>query len=255
MADLVVTSPEADDHWSRTAKSLPAVASISCSPAWAWRGEPGHPKPDISTPPAFKKTLLPPSRFGISRDRRHLSVDRVAELGIADQVKAKAVITPLGVRVGPLIASGKVEIGVQQITELLATPGIDLVGPLPQRAANQNQLCNRAPAHRQEPKAGPAFVKFLSSDARCRSEEDGPGALVVNIFVKKFLRIQKFHRPLTARCGQKRFDLEIFRDHGGGEDALARHAPLFEGDDAAGIRAAKWSDRATKRSQGPPDAA
>ena len=33
--------------------------------------------------------------------------------------------------VGPLIANGEVEIGFQQVSELLPVPGIDIVGPLP----------------------------------------------------------------------------------------------------------------------------
>ena len=41
------------------------------------------------------------------------------QLGIADQIKAKAVSPDLGVRVGTLVARGEAEIGVQQFNELL----------------------------------------------------------------------------------------------------------------------------------------
>src|SRR6185436_17274239 len=93
----------------------------------------GAPKPDIATPDAFKAALLAAKTVGYSQGPSGVHFMTVlARLGITDQVKAKGVVPPLGSRVGTLIAEGKAEIGVQQITELLQIPGIDYVGPLPQ---------------------------------------------------------------------------------------------------------------------------
>jgi len=87
---------------------------------------------------------------------------------------------------------------------------------------------------------------------RCRHEEDGLDA-VVNI-VKKFLRIQNTTVAGRPGAGQKRFDLEIFRIMALAEDALARHAPLLEGDDAAGIARAMVRS-CNEAITSPPDAA
>jgi molybdate transport system substrate-binding protein len=50
-------------------------------------------------------------------------------LGIADTVNAKAVITA-GLT-GEVVARGEAELAVQQISELMQVPGLDIAGPLP----------------------------------------------------------------------------------------------------------------------------
>ena len=51
-------------------------------------------------------------------------------LGIADQVNAKATVIPRGFT-GELVSRGEAEIAVQQVSELMVVPGIDIVGTLP----------------------------------------------------------------------------------------------------------------------------
>jgi molybdate transport system substrate-binding protein len=88
----------------------------------------------------------------------------MAKLGIADEIKAKGVVPPLGTRVGTLIAKGEAEIGVQQITELLQIPGIDFVGPLPQELQANIIYATATPATAKERDAAAALVKFLRSE-------------------------------------------------------------------------------------------
>ena len=88
----------------------------------------------------------------------------LTKLGIADQVKAKGVVPPLGSRVGTLIAEGKAEIGVQQITELLQIPGIDFVGPLPKELQANIVYATATPTSAKEKAGAAALVKFLSSE-------------------------------------------------------------------------------------------
>ena len=166
VADLVVTSPADIDKLVKDGK-VAAGSSVNLVQSGVGVAvRPGAPKPDISTPDAFKQALLAAKSVGISQGPSGVYLMTVLEkLGIADQIKAKAVITPLGVRVGPMIASGKVAIGVQQMTELLATPGIDLVGPLPQELQTKIGYATARPLTGKEPKAAAAFVKFLASDA------------------------------------------------------------------------------------------
>lgn len=163
-ADLVVTTrPLIDDLV--TAGKLQAGRAVSFVRSGAGVAvRAGAPKPDISTPEAFKKALLAAKTVGISKGPSGVHMMGVLErLGIAEQIKAKAVVTEFGQRVGVQIANGTAEIGIQQITELLATPGIDLVGPLP--AALQADIVYAiAPTVAvREPAAADALVEFLTS--------------------------------------------------------------------------------------------
>ena len=56
--------------------------------------------------------------------------DLVERLGIAEEILGKAVIIPQGLT-AELLPVGEAEIAVQQMSELKAVPGIDIVGPLP----------------------------------------------------------------------------------------------------------------------------
>jgi molybdate transport system substrate-binding protein len=92
----------------------------------------GTPKPDIGSVEALKRTLLAArsvaySRIGASGIFFAGLLDR---LGIAAEVNARAVLVPSGLT-AERTASGEAELAVQQISELLVVPGIEVVGPLP----------------------------------------------------------------------------------------------------------------------------
>ncbi|WP_149536894.1 molybdate ABC transporter substrate-binding protein [Siccirubricoccus phaeus] len=91
----------------------------------------GAPKPDISTPEAFVALLkavpsLAYSRAGASGIYFAGLLER---LGLAAEVNAKATITQ-GFT-AERVARGETAIAVQQISELMAVEGVEIVGPLP----------------------------------------------------------------------------------------------------------------------------
>ena len=90
----------------------------------------GAPKRDISSVEAFKQALLNAKSIG------YLPVGGVAQLverlGIADAIKSKVTIPTTDI-VSELVAKGELELGVVVITQILTTPGVELVGPLPPR--------------------------------------------------------------------------------------------------------------------------
>lgn len=93
----------------------------------------GRPKPDVSTLDSFKRALLDAKSIAFTVSGAsgiHFS-SVIEKLGIADAVRAKAVRQPGGL-VGELLVAGKADLAIQQIPELMAVPGVDLVGPLPQ---------------------------------------------------------------------------------------------------------------------------
>lgn len=100
----------------------------------------GAPKPDISSPAAFKRAMLdartiacPDPALGGSSGVHIAKVFK--QLGIAEALKPKLVLssTPGQATAMPgyMVATGKAEIALHQMQELMAVPGIEIVGPLP----------------------------------------------------------------------------------------------------------------------------
>ena len=92
----------------------------------------GAPKPDIGTLEAFTATLLAARSIVYSRLGQSgvFFAGLIERLGIAEAVNAKAIVIPSGLT-GELVARGEVEMALQQLSELRAVPGLDIVGPLP----------------------------------------------------------------------------------------------------------------------------
>jgi len=125
----------------------------------------GAAKPDIGSPAALKAALLAAraisySKTGISGVYFPTVLER---LGIAETVKGKVVIPPMGVPVGEVVAKGDAEIGVQQISELLPVPGIEIVGPLPAELQKLTVFSAGLFVGAKEPDAAKALVTMLTS--------------------------------------------------------------------------------------------
>jgi len=164
-ADLLVTLPQIIDDLVQAGTVVPGsrVDFVRSRVGVAVRA--GAPKPDISTVEGFKNALLAAKSIGFSQGSSgvHL-MDLIERLGIADAVKAKAVVPKeRGQRVGALVASGQAEIGVQQITELLSVPGIDFVGPLPEALQTTIVFATARPTTARQQGAASDLVTFLSS--------------------------------------------------------------------------------------------
>lgn len=126
----------------------------------------GAPKPDISTTEAFKKTLLAAKSIGYSTGPSgNYVIALFQRLGIADELKGKLRQTPTGVFVGSIVANGEAEIGLQQVSELIAAPGCDYVGPLPADIQQMTVFSSGIMVGATEVDAAKAWVKFLTTPA------------------------------------------------------------------------------------------
>jgi len=126
----------------------------------------GAPKPDISSVDALKRTILNAKSIGYSTGPSGNYVLTLFErLGVADQVKPKLKQTATGVFVGSIIASGDVEIGFQQVSELSQHPGVDYVGPLPAEVQNYTTFSSGILSNAKEADAARALVRHITSPA------------------------------------------------------------------------------------------
>jgi len=85
------------------------------------------------------------------------------KLGVADRVSGKTVLSKGKELVGEAVARGDIEVGLRQISELRAVPGVDYVGPLPANL-QKNSLISAAIATNSPAEiSANAFLAFLSS--------------------------------------------------------------------------------------------
>ncbi|EPX99879.1 substrate-binding domain-containing protein [Ralstonia insidiosa] len=129
----------------------------------------GAPKPDISTVDEFKQTLLAapsvayldPAAGGSSG----IYLSKLFEtLGIAQAIAPKAVLVHGGL-VGARLVDGKAALAVHQVSELLAVPHIQYVGPLPAAIQNYTVYAAGVSAHVKNLAGAQALLQALHSEA------------------------------------------------------------------------------------------
>ncbi len=129
----------------------------------------GAPKPDIGSVEAFKRALLGAKSIACTVEGASgIYFSKLIErLGIAEQVNAKAVRRPGGL-IAELVAAGEAELAVQQVPELLAVPGIELLGAFPPELQNNSVLSAGVFADSKQPQAAQALIEFLATPGAAR---------------------------------------------------------------------------------------
>ena len=164
-ADLVITNTEVVDELAAKGEVAPDGKTLLMISKVGIAVKAGAKKPDVSTPDKLKAALLAAKTVGYSQGASGQHFQTVIEkLGIADAVKAKAVVVQ-GRPVGEAIASGEAEIGVQQVAELRPVRGVDQFGELPRELQKQIPYSAGISAKAKDVATTRALVAFLRSPA------------------------------------------------------------------------------------------
>jgi len=126
----------------------------------------GAPLPDISTTDAFKQTLLAAKSLAYMDPAKGATsgiyfASVLERLGIASAVKEKTVLWPSGAS-ADAVASGRAELCVQQMSEILPVAGVVVVGPLPKELQKVTVYSAGVAVASASKPAAAAFVAFLA---------------------------------------------------------------------------------------------
>ena len=130
----------------------------------------GAPKPDISTPEAFKRALLAadsiayPDPSGGAQDGTYFA-GLLMRMGIADEVKPKIKLTQGGDAAAQLVAAGGAQLGVAQKRNFNTLKGVELLEPLPDIPGIKFLMVAGVIKGSHEHDGALALAKFLSSPA------------------------------------------------------------------------------------------
>src|SRR5262245_49879953 len=124
----------------------------------------GAPKPDISTPDAFKKALLAASSVAyLPTSAAGAYVTKVFErLGVAEEMKAKTKVQASPGAIPQAVAKGEAEIGVF-LSNVLIAPGVDMAGPFPGDLQQELVFTSAVAAETREADAAKALIDYLRS--------------------------------------------------------------------------------------------
>jgi molybdate transport system substrate-binding protein len=129
--DAVFLASDAIDRLIAAGHVLGARIDLVRSPV-AIAVRQGAARPDVGSEAALKAAVLAARRVSYSTGPSGVHLQKLFERwGIAAEIAPRIVQAPPGVPVGTLVARGDVDLGFQQLSELMHLEGVDVVGGLP----------------------------------------------------------------------------------------------------------------------------
>ncbi|WP_411704396.1 substrate-binding domain-containing protein [Edaphovirga cremea] len=164
--DVVILSATAIDKLIDSGKILPDSRIDLVKSGVAIAVKEGTQVIDVSSEAAVKQAVLAAKTIGYSTGPSGVYLTGLFERwGIADQIKGRIVKIPPGVPVGSLVAKGEVELGFQQLSELLPLKGITILGPLPADIQIMTRFSAGVPLNTNQQAAVEVLLNFLASPA------------------------------------------------------------------------------------------
>jgi len=173
-ADVIVIDSGALDDLIRQGNVLPGPTAIARTGIGICVRK-GAPRPDVSTPEALKRALLAaksiahtaPAGGGITAAHIMRLFER---LGIAAEVTPKVKLAAGGPdgRVSVLVSSGEAEIGLQQVSELMSNPDVEVIGMLPAELQQITTYSAGVTTGARQPDAARALIQALAAPSAKR---------------------------------------------------------------------------------------
>jgi molybdate transport system substrate-binding protein len=173
-ADVAITTQSAIDELCEQGKVLRETAAPLARSPIGVAVRAGAPRPDIGSVQSFRRALRRAKSIALadpatgSPSANHM-VGVFERLGMSEELWCKIKLAGGGagqiVVVGELVASGEAEIGIQQIAEILAVRGIDLVAALPAELQHITVFAGAVTATARDPAQAYRLIEYFASPA------------------------------------------------------------------------------------------
>jgi molybdate transport system substrate-binding protein len=160
--DILISGSSPVDEWIRDGKLVAETRTDIARSGIGVEVRAGAPKPDISSVDAFKRALLNARSIAYLRVGSGIYLAGLFEqLGLAKAIESK-VTRPESDIVSELVAKGEIDLGMTVITQILTTPGVDLVGPLPRELQSYVTFSAGVSSQSKVPVAARQLITFLT---------------------------------------------------------------------------------------------
>jgi molybdate transport system substrate-binding protein len=161
--DLLISGSATVDEWLKDGRIVTATRTPIARSGIGVEVKAGARKPDISSVDAFTRALLDAKSIAYLRVGSGIYLaDLFERLEIADAIAPK-LTRPESDIVSELVAKGEIELGMTVITQILTTPGVELVGPLPPDIQSYITFVAGVSAQSNAPDAARELITFLTS--------------------------------------------------------------------------------------------
>ena len=161
--DLIALYGDPMDAVIKRHKVVEGSSTIFARAAVGLSVKSGAPWPDVSTPEAFKRTLLGSKSICYSYGGSgNVAARAIEKLGIAEQMQPKTIRSAGGPAAG-YVARGEAEMAIQQINVSKPVAGTDYVGDLPGDLHEYVVFSVAIMAASKEQEAARALIRFVTS--------------------------------------------------------------------------------------------
>ena len=166
-ADVAIVSQPAVDELQKLDKLVAGSQTLIATVGVGVFVRKGDPKPDISSVDAFRRAVMN-AKFIAHSDPKigggsaATYVGNLLEsLDVTGSIKLKTKLTPPSKPLADLVAGGGADFALNQITEILQDPRLELVGPLPAPIQNYTRYVASLVATSRQQDIGNTLIAFL----------------------------------------------------------------------------------------------